>query len=350
MLVTIFNILGLSQCLFLILFFIVEQRQRRTVFVLLAIMMLVWASIFTTNVLVSADNALSLPWLLFQSVLQFAIAPLIYFLACVLTQPEFKIRRAHVWHLLVVVLLAIPVEKWLYVAAWNLHSLIYQIAIFRVIRTVNQDTTPVASQVWIKYIAYGYSAIWLVINLMTLSSLFLEDSRSLMWNSISCLLVVHVYVISFLVMKFPLARRQVSEAVKAFRRSRIDDEEIERFKQLLEHGMRELTWYRNPQLTLPMLAEQMAIPSHHLSSLINHVYQRNFSQFVMQFRLEHVKKSLLDESLNWMTIDAHAAEAGFKSPASFYRVFKQQTGMTPTQYREQDLESSANARFAVTQP
>ncbi|MBO6522584.1 MAG: helix-turn-helix transcriptional regulator [Balneolaceae bacterium] len=90
--------------------------------------------------------------------------------------------------------------------------------------------------------------------------------------------------------------------------------------------------YLNPGLKIGELADEIGIPSHRLSFIINNMAGKNFFEFVNEYRVKEVKKRLPDPQFKNLTIEAIARDCGFNSSASFYRVFKQQTGLTPKQY------------------
>jgi len=58
---------------------------------------------------------------------------------------------------------------------------------------------------------------------------------------------------------------------------------------------------------------------------------KRFTEWLHYFRINHSKTLLANTQLPTGTI---ATACGFETPKYFYRVFKKQTGMTPTEYRE----------------
>jgi AraC-like DNA-binding protein len=69
--------------------------------------------------------------------------------------------------------------------------------------------------------------------------------------------------------------------------------------------------------------------------------RKNFNEFVNQYRLAAVKKKLLESGNEHLTITGIAFECGFNSQATFQRVFKQTTGVSPTQFLAQHSRKSA---------
>jgi len=103
---------------------------------------------------------------------------------------------------------------------------------------------------------------------------------------------------------------------------------------LLEHHMSKQQMYRNQHLTLDLLASEMNIPSNEISFIINKGLNKNFNEWINQYRVNLVKELLDDAANHHLTIDALAEEAGFNSRSSFYDAFKKVTGTTPTKYRQ----------------
>ena len=92
--------------------------------------------------------------------------------------------------------------------------------------------------------------------------------------------------------------------------------------------------FREPELTLAQLAEQVGIPAHHLSQVINEKLNCNFLDFINGYRIEDAKEKLVDSAFSHYTIIAIAYEVGFNSKTAFYSAFKKQTGTTPSSYRK----------------
>jgi AraC-like DNA-binding protein len=93
--------------------------------------------------------------------------------------------------------------------------------------------------------------------------------------------------------------------------------------------------YLNPELSLQMLANQLDIPPHYLSQVINEQLGQNFFDFINSHRIEEVKARLLDPQYTHLTILAIAFDSGFNSKSAFNSAFKNQTGLTPSQFRTQ---------------
>jgi AraC-like DNA-binding protein len=120
------------------------------------------------------------------------------------------------------------------------------------------------------------------------------------------------------------------ETDPAFRR--LDRQRADELSGRLLRMMEEKKPYLDGDLTLYQLAERLGATPHLLSAVLNQVLSRSFFDLVNVYRVEEVKRRLagFDDD---KTVLAVALECGFNSKASFNRVFRSATGMTPTQYR-----------------
>jgi AraC-like DNA-binding protein len=92
--------------------------------------------------------------------------------------------------------------------------------------------------------------------------------------------------------------------------------------------------YRAPGLTITALAEKLGVPEYRLRRLINgRLGHRNFNDFVNGYRLAEARRRLADPGDARTPVLTIALDAGFQSIGPFNRAFKDDTGMTPVEYR-----------------
>lgn len=90
--------------------------------------------------------------------------------------------------------------------------------------------------------------------------------------------------------------------------------------------------YLDPNLNAEILSKKLNISRHQLSELINQKLGCSFNELINKYRVESIQKALLSKAKNHLSISGLAQEAGFKSQASFYRIFKNSTGQTPSEF------------------
>jgi AraC-like DNA-binding protein len=97
-------------------------------------------------------------------------------------------------------------------------------------------------------------------------------------------------------------------------------------------------FFRETGLTMPVLAGKLGYPEHQLRRLINgHLGYRNFSAFLNNYRIAEAQQQLADPECARMPVLTIALDLGYASLGPFNRAFKDATGMTPTEYRRDNL-------------
>ena len=97
-------------------------------------------------------------------------------------------------------------------------------------------------------------------------------------------------------------------------------------------------FFRETGLTIPVLGRKLNYPEHQLRRLINgHLGYRNFSAFLNSYRIGESKQQLADPERARTPVLTIALNLGYASLGPFNRAFKEATGMTPTEYRRQNL-------------
>jgi AraC-like DNA-binding protein len=103
--------------------------------------------------------------------------------------------------------------------------------------------------------------------------------------------------------------------------------------------------YLNENLSLRDFALHLKADPNLLSYILNSQLNRNFHDFVNQYRVEEAKNKLNDPRYANLSLLGIGLESGFNSKTTFNRVFKQATGMTPTEYQKKLLGNQAHPSF-----
>ena len=96
--------------------------------------------------------------------------------------------------------------------------------------------------------------------------------------------------------------------------------------------------YRDPEISLIKLSEKVGLSPGVVSHVINTILDKNFRNLVNEYRIAEVKVKLSDPDFQHLSILGIALDCGFNSEASFYRVFKKATGMSPKEYKERPVK------------
>ena len=92
--------------------------------------------------------------------------------------------------------------------------------------------------------------------------------------------------------------------------------------------------YKNKELTIVDISENLNIHPRRISTAINKIRKQNFNSYINEFRINKAKKLILNQKMDNLSIDGIGDEVGFHSKSVFYYAFKNNTGTTPSRYKE----------------
>ncbi|XLS29169.1 helix-turn-helix domain-containing protein [Flavobacteriaceae bacterium M23B6Z8] len=122
------------------------------------------------------------------------------------------------------------------------------------------------------------------------------------------------------------------DTTSKYKNSNLSENEAKEIASFLHDNMIKKQYYLNAKLSLSELAKYLDMSPHLLSQVINQEFDMNFFDFVNQYRVEEVKKKLLDSKYKHLSILGIALECGFNSKGAFNRVFKKFVGMSPSAF------------------
>jgi len=105
---------------------------------------------------------------------------------------------------------------------------------------------------------------------------------------------------------------------------------IEQLKAFMENEKP----YLDNELNLYQLSSGLNVSTTYLSSILNNSLHTNFYGFVNQYRVKEVQQRICRNEQQNFTLLSIAYDSGFNSKASFNRIFKEVTGMTPSEYQK----------------
>lgn len=303
----------------------------------------------------------------------FAIGPLTYFYIKSLTQPYFKFRKIDTLHFLPALLYFIyRVSVFIYDASlpgfanvqngWfisNIHesyvspvlNILTELSmIVYLVLAGNQylkyrksivqyfSNTYDVELNWLRNFIIIYSALYLFGLFIRLTDYsFFENFWKQRWWAFlaGSLTMIYVGMMSYFSNLSKLYNLQppteASESENLDSTSKIDIVS-QKLKTQVSNYMENQKPYLNPEITLPDLAKEMQLSSNQLSQIINTEFGKNFNEFINEYRVEMFKLKLKDESVQHLSLLGIAMECGFNSKATFNRVFKKTTQISPSEY------------------
>lgn len=123
-----------------------------------------------------------------------------------------------------------------------------------------------------------------------------------------------------------------------YQRSALGEAQAQRIAAKVQQAVYNEQLYLDPALTLYKLAEHIGVSAQYLSQTLNQTLQQSFYDYVNAARIVAAKQLLQQTDDSVLTI---AMAVGFNARSSFYKAFKNGTGLTPAEYRAQLTQKTA---------
>ena len=124
------------------------------------------------------------------------------------------------------------------------------------------------------------------------------------------------------------------EKTKVKQLDSLSENDIELLKSKVIALLEDDKLHLNESLNLAEMANSVGITDKKLSELLNRHLNTSFYNLVNEYRVREVKARLDTIDSDKYTLLAIAYDSGFQSKASFNRIFKQKTGVSPAAYRK----------------
>ena len=196
---------------------------------------------------------------------------------------------------------------------------------------------------WIRRLTIAFGVIWTVLITITVIHHILGlFSAGFCTDGLFLTLSVFVILIGWFGLRqkviFPDGNMVISAVPEApqqkYAGSRLSEDGSKEYAGRIREYMKAGKPYLEPELSLPQLAGDLDIPAHYLSRVINEQFGQNFHDFINSYRVDAFRERVASGGSEYLTMLAIAFECGFNSKSAFNRVFRQFTGMSPSQYRK----------------
>ena len=201
---------------------------------------------------------------------------------------------------------------------------------------------------WLMWLAGAAAATWLLAVSIRIANLIAYTTQRHDDDLVALAIAIIVYSIGYMGLRQPEIFRydgpvesppdespQPTEAAETrYERSGLSDIEAAKLKAALLSLMASEHPYRDPDLTLPELAERLDTTPHKLSEVLNADLGKTFYDFINGYRVDDVRRRLTESASRNLNVLTLAMDAGFASKSTFNQVFKKLTGHTPSTYRK----------------
>jgi AraC-like DNA-binding protein len=180
---------------------------------------------------------------------------------------------------------------------------------------------------WLRLILYSVAIIMLIAVVLFF--------RRAYFDAVWLLVALLIYTMSYFTLKKPEVFSGLIEKSKGgkYQKSSLSPGMLEDYKQKIDKLMEEEKLFLDNEISLPLLADKMAIPVHHLSQIINQVYHQNFYEFISHYRIETAKEMMQSPEFEKLKIIEICFNVGFNTISAFNTSFRRITGLTPSQYK-----------------
>ena len=300
--------------------------------------------------------------------LQILYGPLLWLYTRALTSIDFKFHRLEILHFLPFFLFLAAVylplisnfelketSQFGYPLPKLLITPFYLVAVIVLIRRYQRRYHQTyaeemqANLVWLNWIIIGALVLWLMATVSYVYNLYAPEDNILIYDYYTLtFLGSYLFALTFVAIRNTqmFVSEENVEEIKKVELESVEEEIpetcpatpvfIEEDLAALKASMTEKEHYLDSDISLNKLAELTGIPSYRLTKALK-AEGTNFFDYINNLRIEKVKDLLKAGKAKELSILGIATEAGFNSKASFNRVFKKTTGMTPSAYLK-DLE------------
>ncbi|QLG46976.1 helix-turn-helix domain-containing protein [Costertonia aggregata] len=206
---------------------------------------------------------------------------------------------------------------------WLVYIILTGFKLKHILNKVTSKSTKLNDvEVWLLSIFAGVTIIWLSYNIASYTSYIV--------GALSFSFVFYLLVLLWLFKKNK-STLFFQEKVK-YENKKIDTKEVKLIAEKLTVIKGEKL-FKNPNLKLLDIANQLNISSHQLSQFLNDNLGKSFSLFINEFRIEEAKQLLISSEA--YTIETIGYDCGFNSKSTFFTTFKKITGTTPAKYKKE---------------
>ncbi|MFN0203665.1 MAG: helix-turn-helix domain-containing protein [Bacteroidia bacterium] len=115
-----------------------------------------------------------------------------------------------------------------------------------------------------------------------------------------------------------------------------DQEALTLLSEKIQMAMEVNKMYLDTDLSLAKVALLVGSNTKYVSNAINLIFQKNFTTYVNEFRIEESIRLLATSQADVYTLETIAQLSGFKSRSVFITSFKKATGVTPSQFKKEN--------------
>ena len=228
--------------------------------------------------------------------------------------------------------------------AWNSVFLYFSIKHYRKYRAWLEENFSDTEKIkfdWLRNFLYIFTFIFILGAIFDFTESFLFRLSYIQYFYFEFVLALLTYYLAIagylrsrtIELNFTEAEGEKIEMAEAKKRL-LAENDLEKLKVKLTDLMKTEKPFLDSQLTLSVLARQIGVNTTVLSYVINSGFEKNFNDFVNEYRIVEVKDRLIGGAAESENLLGVALDSGFNSKATFNRSFKKFTGVSPKEFAE----------------
>ena len=189
---------------------------------------------------------------------------------------------------------------------------------------------------WLKILVLGFALVSLVGVLLSISkvvNLFYTVDISLQiflgLTTYYANLILVCFLLFFSAANISSVKKVKDQSKTSYANYQADDEYVSRILKFMDDEKP----YLKSNITLDALSEFIDVPARELTAILNGHFKMNFYEFINNYRIKEAKEILKTDKEQ--TISDVFLAVGFNSKSVFNTFFKKNTGMTPSEFRNQ---------------
>lgn len=188
---------------------------------------------------------------------------------------------------------------------------------------------------WMQYIILSLIILFfIVIGIISFGTKLNAIPISHIFKIVGAVQAIYIsYIVFFSLRQSIVINQNISFTNENKEKTALPDDKLVGLSQNVLAYMADEKPYLNEELSLSVLSASLGLSTNQLSQIINQTLDTNFYKFVNAYRVEEVKCRLKNREYNRYSILGIAYECGFNSKSTFNKIFKEETGMTPSEYK-----------------
>jgi AraC-like DNA-binding protein len=242
-----------------------------------------------------------------------------------------------------------PVIPYLLVALASFQLLAYFLKAYEFLESfrrgvVEEFASPrLGTVLWLKRLSLAFSVLMVLFYIGWGEALYPQDRERIVVPAVAMTLALLILGVGLALFLAPelfatyshgnLPSPDALAAQPKYEKTALSEPQIRSYLERLEAYVVVHKPYLEGELRLSELAAALDVPAHHLSQTINQALGVSYFELMNGYRVEAAKALLAESRTSGRTILEIALRAGFGSKASFNRIFKRHTGLTPSQFQ-----------------